>query len=69
LGKWKDWERFAGKKVQVVLKEPAAPEQPKYFDGLIAGAANHSVTLELAGGRRITFPFEQVARAHLKFEW
>src|SRR5580698_3357490 len=25
LGKWKDWERFTGKKVKVTLREPAEP--------------------------------------------
>ena len=66
LAKWKDWERFTGKKIKVVLKDPA---EPKYFDGVISRAEDHSVTVELAGGRQVTFPFEQVDRANLKFEW
>ncbi len=76
LGKWRDWQRFAGKKVTVVLKEPA-PEtlneagktELRHFDGVIAGAEDHTVTVELAGGRHVTFPVEQVDRANLKFEW
>jgi ribosome maturation factor RimP len=66
LGKWKDWERFIGKKVKVTLREPA---ELKHFDGQIVRAENSTVTVELAGGKQVTFPFEKVDRANLKFEW
>ncbi len=66
LGKWKDWERFSGRKVKVTLREPA---EVKHFDGLIVRAEYEAVTLELSGGRQVTFPFEQVDHANLKFEW
>ena len=78
LGKWQDWQRFAGKKVKVVLKEPLPlrdhPAELKHFDGVIARAADDSagartVTVELPGGREVTFPVEQVDHANLKFEW
>jgi ribosome maturation factor RimP len=71
LGKWQDWQRFAGKKVKVVLKEPVAlePKELKHFDGVIARAEDHIVTVELAGGKQVTFPVEQVDHANLKFEW
>ena len=73
LGKWQDWQRYAGKKVKVVLKEPVAlregASEVKHFDGVIARAEDHTVTVELAGGRNVTFPVEQVDRANLKFEW
>jgi ribosome maturation factor RimP len=75
LGKWQDWLRFSGKKVKVVLKEPLTPAesfspiQLKHFDGVISKAEDHTVTVELTGGREVTFPVEQVDRANLKFEW
>jgi ribosome maturation factor RimP len=71
LGKWRDWQRFAGKKVKVVLKEPLPAPALKHFDGVISRAADedHTVTVELAGGGEVTFPVEQVDRANLKFEW
>jgi ribosome maturation factor RimP len=80
LGKWQDWQRFAGKKVKVVLKEPVmqfsaepfpvkGPAELKHFDGVISRAEDRSVTVELPGGGQVTFPFEQVDRANLKFEW
>jgi ribosome maturation factor RimP len=68
LKKWQDWERFRGEKAKIVLKEPVG--ELKHFDGVIAGTTeDRSVTVELAGGERVTFPFEQVDRAHLRFEW
>jgi ribosome maturation factor RimP len=75
LGKWQDWQRFAGKKVKVVLKEPLeiSPASKtaglKYFDGAIVRAEDRTVTVELADGRQVAFPVEQVDRANLKFEW
>ena len=38
LGKWQDWQRFAGKKVKVVLKEPVRNGRCKHFDGMISRA-------------------------------
>ncbi len=68
LKKWQDWERFRGEKAKVVLKEPVG--EWKHFDGVIAQAAeDHSLTVELADGTHLTFPFEQVERANLKFDW
>jgi ribosome maturation factor RimP len=78
LGKWQDWQRFAGKKVKVVLKEPLdSPESSpksgtaglKHFDGAILRAEDQTVTVELADGRQVAFPVEQVDRANLMFEW
>ena len=78
LGKWQDWLRFCGKKVKVVLKEPVVLETEitkrtqadlKSFDGMISRAENQTVTVQLAGGKEVTFPLEQVDRANLKFEW
>jgi ribosome maturation factor RimP len=82
LGKWQDWRRFEGKKVKVVLKEalpvgtPDLADAPalKHFDGVISRAADdfagaRTITVELAGGKEVTFPVEQVDHANLKFEW
>ncbi len=76
---WRDWERFIGKKARVVLREPATPVAggaipkagTKHFDGTIARAeaSEQSITVELSDGANVTFPFSQVDRANLKFEW
>ena len=72
LMKWTDWTRFVGEKAKVVLKEPvemAEAKAPlKYFDGVITKAEDQAVTMTIAGGE-VTFPFDQVDRANLKFEW
>jgi ribosome maturation factor RimP len=73
LKKWQHWERFRGQKAKVVLTEPA-PGDLKHFDGVISQTSidekgARTVTVELDGGQRITFPFEHVERANLKFEW
>ena len=49
--------------------EEARQTELKHFDGVITRAEDHNVTVELAGGVLITFPFEHVSRANLKFEW
>ncbi len=71
LGKWQDWHRFEGKKVKVVLKEALPEPALKHFDGVISSAIDEdrTVTVELAGGKTVTFPVEQVDHANLKFEW
>ena len=73
LAKWKDWQRFTGKKVKVTL-EPAPTQSPVkapsgHFEGLIARAEDNMIDLQLADGSHLTFPSEQVQRANLKFEW
>ena len=71
LGRWRDWERFSGRKVKVTLKEPVPGQGTpvKHFEGIISRAEDHLVTVQLAEDRQVTFPFEQVDRANLKFDW
>ena len=67
LFKIKDFERFQGQKAKVVLREPI--ESVKTLEGKISGVEDGRIALELAGGNRVQFPFTQVERANLKFEW
>jgi ribosome maturation factor RimP len=71
LRRWQDWERFAGRKAKIVLKEPAAGPKGelKYFEGVISQAKDHTITVELPGNHQVTFSFEQVDHANLKFDW
>ena len=60
-------------KAKVVLKQPAAGDL-KSFSGLISRAATdqtgaQTATVELNDGKQVSFPFQQVDRANLKFEW
>jgi ribosome maturation factor RimP len=61
-----DYERFRGKKAKVTLREPL--ENQVYWEGVLGGCDGAIVSLE-ANGRQLHFPFEQVKKAHLKFEW
>ena len=67
LKKWQDWERFQGEKAKIVLKEPIG--DLKHLNGAIRTAEHQLITVELEDGAEITFPFEQVDRANLRFEW
>jgi ribosome maturation factor RimP len=67
LRKWRDFERFQGQRMIVVLREPL--DSVKHFDGVLRSAQDGDLRMELDGGRSVQFRFEQVDRANLKFEW
>ena len=62
-----DYQRFQGKKASITLRQPV--EGQKHWDGMLAGFQDGTVTLEIKPGKTIAFPFDQVLKAHLKFEW
>ena len=62
-----DYERFRGKKAKVTLREPL--EGRRTWEGTLAGLSDGSVALEIAPEKTIRFPFEQVQKANLKFDW
>ena len=63
----KDFERFQGKKAKVALREPI--EGRRHFEGTIAAVNDQTISLALPAGPEIQFPYAQVERANLKFEW
>ena len=67
LLKYKDFERFIGKKIKAVLREPV--ENSRRWEGTLALCADGLIHLEVAEGKTILFPFDQVEKANLKFEW
>lgn len=67
LVKIKDFERVQGKKVRVVLREPL--ENEKRWEGTVAAVSEGLITLDVGTDRRVQFPFDQVEKANLKFEW
>jgi ribosome maturation factor RimP len=67
LVKYRDFERFRGKKIKAILREPV--ENSRRWEGTLASCADGLITLETAEGKSIQFPFEQVETANLKFEW
>ena len=67
LVKYKDFERFTGKKIKTILREPV--ENSRRWEGTLASCADGLITLEVTNGKTIQFPFDQVEKANLKFEW
>lgn len=67
LSKPTDFERFAGQKAKVLLREPV--ENQKRWEGKLAGISDGIVTLEPNTGKTIQFPLSQIEKANLKFEW
>src|SRR2546426_10171242 len=58
LLKYKDFERFIGKKIKVVLREPV--ENSRRWEGTLASCADGLIHLEVAEGKTILFHFDQV---------
>jgi len=67
LSKPTDFERFAGQKAKVVLREPV--ENQKRWEGTLAGISGEIITLEPSAGKSIHFALSQIEKANLKFEW
>ena len=67
LRKPRDFERFAGKKVKVLLREPVASK--RRWEGTLAGFSDGCVTINPASGEPLVFDLGNVEKANLKFEW
>jgi len=63
----RDFERFAGKRAKVLLKDPV--ENQRKWEGTLKGMQGELIKLEASPGKLIQFPVQQVERANLKFEW
>jgi len=63
----REFERFVGRKVKVVLRQPV--ENQRTWVGALRNFAEGIITLEPSPGRSVQFPLELVERANLKFEW
>ena len=63
----REFERFVGHKVKVVLRQPV--ENQRTWVGALRNFAEGIITLEPSPGKSIQFPLELVERANLKFEW
>ena len=62
-----DFERFAGKKVRLILKQPV--EGQRLLVGRLEGFQNDAVKLTLDRGQAALVPYDHVERANLVFEW
>ena len=66
LSKPKDFERFTGQKVKLVLRE--AVENQRRWEGILTSFENDTIALD-AAGRSVRIPLALVEKANLKFEW
>jgi ribosome maturation factor RimP len=62
-----DYERFLGKKAKITLRDPV--DGRRNWEGTLAGIEDGLIRLDLERGDPLRFPFEQVQKANLKFEW
>lgn len=67
LTKPRDYERFTGQKIKVVLREPV--ENQRRWEGTLAGFAENKVILDAAPNKTVQFDLDQIEKANLKFEW
>src|ERR1039457_3238148 len=67
LLKPQDYQRFQGQKARISLREPL--DGRSNWEGTLAGFEDGAVALETQPGARLRFPFEQIQKANLKFEW
>src|SRR5579883_805603 len=65
LTKPREFERFVGQKVKVVLRQPV--ENQRHWVGALKNFADGVITLEPAPGKTVQFPLDQVEKANLKF--
>jgi ribosome maturation factor RimP len=67
LLKPEDYRRFQGQKARIALREPR--DGRRHWEGTLAGLDNGSIALETEAGTTLQFPFDQIQKANLKFEW
>ena len=67
LLKPQDYERFQGRKARITLRE--AVEGRKNWEGTLSGFADGAAIMEIEPGQTRQFPFTQIQKANLKFEW
>jgi ribosome maturation factor RimP len=67
LLKPKDYERFQGQKATITIREEI--DGRRTWEGTLAGYADGVISLETKPGETRNIRFDQVKKAHLKFEW
>lgn len=61
------FNRFAGQKARIALREPV--ENQRRWEGTLTGVVDGVVTLEAEPGKTIRVRMDQIEKANLKFEW
>jgi len=63
----KDFERFTGRQIRVILAQPVADRYQ--WEGQLVAYSDDMITLRAASGEMVRFPRAQVKKATLKFDW
>jgi len=66
LSRPRDFERFAGQKVKISLREPV--DGAKRYEGVLTSFIDGVVMLETPD-KPVSIPFDLISKANLKFEW
>ncbi len=66
LSRPRDFERFAGQKVKISLREPV--DGAKRYEGVLTSFVDGIVMLETPD-KPVAIPFDLISKANLKFEW
>lgn len=67
LSRPKDFERFAGSRIKLSVRQPV--DGQRHWEGVLRGFQAGAVMLEAAPGRQISIPLDQIQKANLKFQW
>ncbi|MDZ7638782.1 MAG: ribosome maturation factor RimP [Bryobacterales bacterium] len=67
LFRQKDFDRFSGEKIKIVLKE--ARDGRKTFEGVLHSGPPGEITVEVSPTLRIAARLDEIAKANLKFDW
>jgi ribosome maturation factor RimP len=67
LRKADDYQRFAGRRAKVVMRE--AIDGQGFFKGRLAGVEEHDVLIDADDGRRHRVPLTAITRANLEVEF
>lgn len=62
-----DFERFAGRKARIRLRQPV--DGRRHFTGRLSGCESGNIAVEVGPGTVVCFPFEDVEQARLVVEF
>lgn len=63
----RDFERVAGQKVRISLREPV--DGVKSYEGKLSGVEQDTLEVETLPGHKVRIPLAKVQKANLKLEW
>lgn len=65
----KDFERFKGERVKIVLNEDIEEVKGRVLEGIIMNVENEDISIEIDDGSRKVVPFFKIKKANLVFRF